>query len=195
MKISCLTLCSVAGWLACAPPASADPVRITVTFTVAGDNIRDPDLGSAVSSGSLSVVTTLGPGDVQTRYDGFSADHVLFTWGGTTWTEKNADVVQIGFDDSGEVSLWTLGAATNGEAGVGSSTFPDFLLGYCGFCSGDPFTFSYTTPRSPLAGIFSGRLTSFQLTTEPAPTPEPLSMMLVGTGLAGLALMRRRRLG
>ena len=194
MRRSVVTFFGAALFALSAAPVSADAIRITVTFNVAGDSRIDPDYAAATSSGSFSVVTTLGPGDIETRHAGFGADQVSFTWAGTTWTSEDADVVQLGFDDAGRVNLWTLDGQSVVPGGTSFNASPDFSVSFCGFCSGGPRRFIYTTPRSLELGIFSGSLTSFTLTTEPAPapTPEPATLVLLGTGLSVAAWRRRR---
>lgn len=173
--------------------ASADPVRLTISFTVAGDTRLDPDYANATSSGFFTVLTTLPLDSRVTDHDGFGATPVSFSWAGTTWTDAEADVVQLGFDADGRLNLWTLAGFVAGS-GTSSSAWPDFSVTFCGFCDpGFQMRFFYTTPRSPELGIFEGTLTSFTLTQEgePTPVPEPVSLLLAGTGLAGIFARRR----
>jgi hypothetical protein len=175
-------------------PASADPIRVTVQFSVAGDP-RDADFGRDTSSGSFSIPTTLGPGQSRLDFNGLGADEVSFTWAGTTWTATNADLVALGFDAAGNVKSWSLNGIVPGDSGGTSfNIWPDFSVG-CGFCGSGVAGFIYTTPRSLQLGIFTGRVTSFStaLSSTPSPTPEPASLLLVGTGLAGLVTHRHRR--
>ncbi len=49
-----------------------------------------------------------------------------------------------------------------------------------------------TTPGNyAITGVFS--IANTKVNTPPAPTPEPISMLLMGTGLAGLGFINRRR--
>jgi hypothetical protein len=167
-------------------------VRITVDFTVGGAP-QDPDFGLAASSGSFSVVTTIAPGPVVTRHSGFGADQLSFSWAGASWTTANADVVLLARDAGGAVSLWWLGGAPSGFAAVSYAVWPDFRVGFCAFCGPESETeFYYTTPRTRDVGIYTGRVLSFSMRTEPAPAPvpEPMSLLLITGGLAGLVARR-----
>ena len=174
--------------------AEADPVRITVSFTVAGDTRLDPDHASATGAGSFSVLTTLPPDSRVTDFGGFGATPVSFSWLGTTWTDADADLVQLGFDVNGQLNFWTLGGAAAGIELVRSDVSTDFSAGFCGFCAPSiALSFIYTTPRSEQLGIFTGSITSMAITQdgEPIATPEPISMVLAGTGLAGIWARKR----
>ena len=176
-------------------PAVAEPIRLTVQFTVAGDP-RDADFGGATSSGSFSILTNLGAG--QEGFDlvnGLDADAVSFTWAGTTWNADNADLLVLGFDGAGNVTRWSLNGIVPGDSGgTNFLVWPDFSVA-CGDCGTGRAGFNYTTPRSAELGIFSGRVTSFtmHLSATPPPVPEPMSLLLVGTGVAGLAARRQTR--
>ena len=175
--------------------AAADPIRVSVQFTVAGDP-HDADFGTATSSGSFSILTTLGAGQEKLDLDnGLGADAVSFTWAGKTWSAADADVLVLGFDAAGSVTRWSLNGIVPGDhGGTSFNLWPDFTVA-CGACGTGRAGFFYTTPRSAEFGIFTGSVTSFstQLSETPSATPEPMSLLLVGTGLAGLASQRRRR--
>ena len=175
--------------------AAADPVRITVEFTVTGDPL-DPDFASATGAGSFSIVAVppVGGGLLADNTNGLAADVFQFSWAGTTWSTADADVIHLRFDDEGTMTAWNAGAALTGLPAVSFARFPDFIVGSCGFCPES--TFVYTTPRSLELGIFGGQVTRVGVTqssVDPDPIPEPMSMILVGSGMLGLVGARHRR--
>lgn len=103
----------------------------------------------------------------------------------------------LGFDalgdpviPAGNLPLYMpIAAVTNG----GSAPVGFTASGQAGFTYAGPFSlFSQATVEIPSG---SPSPISFDLDVDPVPTPEPVSLTLFGTGLAGLAALRRRSAG
>lgn len=176
---------------------SADPVRITVNFSVTGDNDNnppnihvDPVFGTAVGTGSFSIVASppIGGGIVENWDTGLGAEFIAFTFGGTSWTTDNADIGRLIFNAAGAVTLWQLSGVPAGLDMMSFTVFPDILV--------SPFDFDYTTADSPQLGIFEGTTVSSTISVTPAAaTPEPASLVLIATGFFAIVHreIRRRR--
>ena len=184
------------GVVASAGAAGAEPIRIIVNFTVVGSP-SDPEFGSATASGFVSVVTTQDPGTEVLLPGGFGAEALSFSWGGVTWDTSNADVYLIGREASGRIGKWAAGGSPAGFDGLSASAAPDFRVVFCvtddiNVCSS--ITFEYTTALSPTLGVFTGFVPNFSIQRQPldAPVPEPMTLLLVGSGLGALAVRRRR---
>jgi hypothetical protein len=99
--------------------------------------------------------------------------------------------ISVAFATNGPGRLQFTSAAgdlseTSTSQGVG---FPGGILS---FSSPTPFNlFSLSAGNGPEFAIDNLRLT----VSEPAPTPEPATLLLVGAGLVGLSRWRSRRLG
>ena len=193
-----LCTAALAGILSVVVPSSAaaDPIRVISGFDVIG-SAADPDFAGATASGFFSVITTQEPGTDVLRPEGFGVETLAFTWAGVTWDTSNADVYHIGRRTNGNISAFELGGSPAGFNGI-SLTSPDFRLT---FCDNEDFTCSinikleYSTTRSAELGIFTAfvpiMFVGYQPVESRSPTPEPMTLLLVGSGLCAVAARRR----
>jgi hypothetical protein len=184
--------------------AWSEPVRITVSFNVMGDNEAsggspsDPVDGRRTGFGSFSIVATrpAGGGQLEDFTRGLHADSVAFTWAGTSWTRTTADVGRLIFDPHGTLVYWQLAGLPDGLVNITAGIAPDIYL--------DPFAFLYTTRRASVS-LYEGSILSAAVTitptnapppsSDPGSVPEPTSLALVASGVVVLAGVKGRLFG
>jgi hypothetical protein len=169
--------------LALAAPAHA--VLITVNFTLAVD-ASSTDLPNAGTStnGSFTFDSSLIPAGGGSLSPGPYESSINFTFDGTAWTSANADVYNLQFDSSGNLTAWRLGGAPGGATNISAFNNADDIL----FTGGT--TMSYAK-QGNTTRIFAGNLTwSVDSGTQTA--PEPASWLLLVGGILGVAGVRRR---
>jgi len=168
--------------------AYASPLGGTITIDGGTTAITSPTLGAGTTSitfGTADEYTLFGTGSftaasIQGIIPGIEAVTFASTFNipntsGTSFTGENL----LTFDYDGTPEVFTVTSVT---------TAPNGSLFFYGTIGGNPGSAAYIlTPDQSGNGSFSGTLTV-------TPTPEPGSLILLGTGLAGAAgLMFRKR--
>ncbi len=175
MKKFTIASLALAAALAIIPAASATPISGSIVVNGFGDTWNATGvtfvvpLGIAEGSGTLSSIPS--PGTINTtlpfRWSFLSPDVLLFNTGSGFAT----------FTVAGPIDIETNNATFLNISGAG-------VLTETGFAPTDAI-FSFTSN--------STGLNSFGIAATTAPTPEPSSLLLLGTGLLGLAILVFRK--
>jgi len=121
-------------------------------------------------------------------------DDSLFQFQGTT-TLADDTIYTFSHDDG--FIFYLNGNVVVNDGGPSAPTVTDFCVGDSSYCSGQaywttPGTYSFTLDYAEVDGPGAVLYTDLPLTTNV--TPEPSSLLMLGSGLAAAAAMLRRRL-
>lgn len=151
-------------------------------FNEVGDAGQTLATTQMVSGGTTAIVGSLGSGD--------GADVYKFDWNGGTFqasTSTNFDPMLFVFDSNG-MKLAFNDDSFSLESFVSISLTPGtYLLGI------DNYSYNYDGNLSGFAGLENGYGNYTITLSETAAVPEPSVVALLGLGLFGLSMSRRRK--
>jgi hypothetical protein len=178
----------LASLLLAATPACGFANTITYDFTVNG-GLSGP-LAGVTSTGYFSYDDSIVPvGGGMLGSTGLFTDLSL-DWMGAQWDETSANTGWLGFDADSTLMRWGFGNyCGNGSCGVESDVPTWFVHGQTSPNDPPLRAFTYSLEGSVYDSTYNITLRTAETTT----VPEPSTLVLMGTGAFGLALLWRRR--